>query len=117
MVSSRSSLVTAENGSDWVQDFLHCQLMGRGKSSPVSSTHCRWLYLLHIVHCGMLLDPFFIHLEHVSHLVFLAIGAQLVVLLLKKSRISLVSRDDSGKAEWWHWSHSQSTPRSFRSKY
>ena len=83
---------------------------------PVSSTQDKWLNFLQVVHCGML-APFFIMPEHVSHLVFLGAGAQLLVSLLKKSKISLSPRDARGKAEWWHWSQIQSTLRFFRSRY
>ena len=90
--------------------------MGRGKSSPVSWTHCKWLYLWHVEHCGTF-PPLLIFPEQESHLVFLGNGEKLVVLLLKKSSSSLRPSDARGKAELWHWSHNQSTPRFFRSRY
>ena len=117
MVSNKSSLVISEKGRDWVQHLLHCQSRGREEEFfLVSLTHFKWLNLLQVVHCGIL-APLLIFLEHVSHLVFLGNGAQLVKLLLKKSRISFVSKKASGKAEWWHWSQSQSTPRFLEFRY
>ena len=116
-VSKKSSFVISEKGRDWVQHLLHCQSGGREKEFfLVSLAHFKWLIYLQVVHCGML-APFLIFPEHVSHLVFLGSGAQLVNLLLKKSRISLVSKKARGNAEWWHWSHSQSTPWFFKFRY
>ena len=50
------------------------------------STECKGAFLL-------------IFLGHVSHLVFLDGKTELLVLLLKKSRISLFAREASGKTD------------------
>ena len=116
IVSRRSSLVTAENGKDFVQHFVHSQSCGSGRSSPVRFTQFRWLNLEHVwqnANLGVL----FILLEQVSHLVFLAGSGELQFgLFVKKSRSSQVSRAARGNADWWHWLQSQSTPRALRLK-